>query len=299
MADFTSDFWNWWIIILTLGGIAAMIFLILWMTEGKAPTESPETMGHVWDEDLAEYNNPLPRWWLIMFWLTIAFTFLYVVLYPGMGKFEGILGWTSTGQYEKEVEAANATYQPLYDKYMTVAVADLSKDEEAMKTAKRLFINYCTVCHGSDARGTIGFPNLTDTDWLYGGSADTIKTTILNGRSGAMPAWHAALGDDGIKDVTEYVLSLSGRRVDTEAAARGKEKYSMCIACHGADGKGNQALGAPNLTDNIWLYGGSKKAVMDTLTNGRNGNMPAFKEFLGEAKVHLLAAYVYGLSEKQ
>jgi cytochrome c oxidase cbb3-type subunit 3 len=216
-----------------------------------------------------------------------------------MGKFEGVLGWTSTGQYDKEIQAANESYQPLYDKYMAVAVADLSQDEEAMKTAKRLFINYCTVCHGSDARGTIGFPNLTDTDWLYGGSADTIKTTILNGRAGAMPAWHAALGDNGVKDVTEYVLSLSGRRIDTEAAARGKEKFAMCIACHGTDGKGNQALGAPNLTDNIWLYGGSKKAVMDTIANGRNGNMPAFKDFLGEAKVHLLAAYVYGLSEKQ
>jgi cytochrome c oxidase cbb3-type subunit 3 len=299
MADFTSGFWSWYIIIGAGGGIVAVLWLIRWMSTGPRPKagEKPKSHGHVWDEDLQELNNPLPKWWLGLFYLTLVFGVGYLVLFPGMGTFKGILGWTETGQYEKEIAAADKQFNPLYEKYLKEDLKLLAANREALKTGERLFVNYCTGCHGSDAGGGPGFPNLRDEDWLYGGDPQTIQTTILNGRQGAMPAWGAVLGPDGVANVAEYVLSLSGRSVNETMAAAGKEKFmQLCVACHGPDGKGNQAMGAPNLTDNIWLYGGSKKTIMETIDKGRAGRMPAHAEFLGEAKVHLLAAYVYSLS---
>jgi cytochrome c oxidase cbb3-type subunit 3 len=298
MTDFTSEFWSWFIIILTLGGIIGMVWMLRALS-GKPPKEV-KTMGHVWDEDLEELNNPLPAWWLGLFYITIVFAVGYFILYPGMGTFKGMLDWTQKGQYESEIKKADEKFAPLYDEYRKQDIAVLAKNTEAMKTGARLFVNYCTTCHSSDARGGIGFPNLRDTDWLYGGAAEQIKASIMNGRAGVMPAWQAALGEDGVKEVTEYVLGLNGRRVDNELAARGKQRFmATCAACHGADATGNIALGAPNLTNNIWLYGGSRKAITDSIANGRNGNMPAHGEFLGDAKVHLLAAYVFQLSESQ
>lgn len=298
MADFTSPFWSWFIAIGALGGIVAMFLLNRWMTEPRRRAEEkPKSMGHVWDENLEELNNPLPRWWLNLFYATLVFSAVYLVLYPGLGSFAGALGWTSAGQYEKEVQATEARLSPLYEKYLKQDLAALAKDPEALKTGERLFVNYCATCHGSDARGAKGFPNLRDQDWLWGGDPQSIKTTIMNGRTGAMPAWGAVLGPEGLFNVTEYVLSLSGRKVNETAAAAGKEKYmQLCVACHGPEGKGNPALGAPNLTDDIWLYGGTQKAVMESIEKGRSGRMPAHAEFLGEAKVHVLAAYVYSLS---
>jgi cytochrome c oxidase cbb3-type subunit 3 len=299
MADFTSNFWNWFIIIGVVGGIIAMFWLILWQSERRrASEEKAKPMGHVWDGDLQELNNPLPRWWLNLFYLTLVFSIIYLILYPGLGTFAGALGWTQIGQYDREIAVAKKQFDPLYEKYLKEDLKALATNKDAVKTGERLFVNYCTTCHGSDARGAKGFPNLRDNDWLYGGEPDTIKATIMTGRQGVMPAWGAALGgNEGVFQVSEYVLSLSGRRVNEEAAVAGKEKYKqLCVACHGADGRGNLALGAPNLTDDIWLYGGSQKSVMESIDKGRSGRMPAHNEFLGEAKVHLLAAYVYSLS---
>ena len=301
MADFTSSFWNWFIIIPTVGGIIACFLLIRWLSTAIKPEDEGKEMDHVWDGDLVELNNPLPRWWLNMFYITLYFSIGYLALYPGLGTFKGFLGWTSTGQYEREIDIADAKYGPLFKKFQEMPIVAVAADPEARRMGERLFVNYCATCHGSDARGARGFPNLRDNDWLYGGGPDVIQQTILDGRNGVMPAWADALGGDaGVADVTEFVFSLSGRDVDQAAAARGGEKYQMlCVACHGADGTGNQALGAPNLTDSIWLYGGSSKQVMETIANGRVGVMPPHRDFLGEDKVHLLAAYVYSLSTGQ
>lgn len=298
MADFISPFWHWFIIILTAGGIIGMILLLIWMSERPGQGEfKAKPMGHVWDKDLQELNNPLPRWWANFFYITIIFSIIYLVLYPGMGSFQGILGWSQVGQYEKQVKEANRRFAPIYKAYKQVDMRTLVHDAGAMKTAARLFVNNCSLCHGSDAGGSPGFPSLRDRDWLYGGSPEAIKESILNGRKGVMPAWEAALGQKGVHEVAEYVLSLSGRRVDINAAQVGKTKYKqMCASCHGGDARGNKQLGAPNLADNVWLYGGSQKTVMHSIAKGRQGNMPAHRNFLGEAKAHLLAAYVYSLS---
>jgi cytochrome c oxidase cbb3-type subunit 3 len=301
MADFNSDFWHWYIAILTIISILACVWLLRWMTTGHKKTDTVEDTGHVWDGDLTELNNPLPRWWLGLFYITIVFSAFYLLLYPGLGKFSGILGWTSQGAYEEEVAAMDAKVGPLFTRYQQTSILDLTKDETALKVGERLYANYCTTCHGSDARGARGYPNLRDGDWLWGGTPAEIKTTIMQGRQAAMPAWEAVLGGErGVDEVAQYVLSLSGRATISELAAQGKTKYEMfCVACHGADGTGNTALGAPNLTDNTWLYGGSLTRISESIAVGRNGKMPAQGEFLGEAKVHLLAAYIYSLSQQQ
>ncbi len=301
MADFTSSFWNWYIIIPTVGGIIACFLLIRWLSTGIAPQDQAKPMGHVWDEDLEELNNPLPRWWLGMFYITLVFGIGYLALYPGLGNFAGLLGWTSLSQYQKEIDIGDAKYGPLFSKYRDMSIPAVAADATARKMGERLFVNYCATCHGSDARGARGFPNLRDNDWLYGGAPEQVEQSILNGRNGVMPAWEQALGGtQGVADVTEYVFKLGGRDIDAAAAARGQEKYqTLCASCHGAEGAGNQLLGAANLTDNVWLYGGSRVRVMESIANGRNGKMPPHAEFLGKDKVHLLAAYVYSLSTGQ
>ena len=300
MADFNSDFWHWYISILTIISILACVWLLRWMTSGYKKTDQVEDTGHVWDGDLTELNNPLPRWWLGLFYITIVFSGFYLLLYPGLGSFAGILGWTSQGSYEEEVERVEAKVGPLFARYQQTPVIDLLKDEDALKVGERLYASYCTTCHGSDARGARGYPNLRDRDWLWGGDPQSIKTTITNGRIAAMPAWEGPLGGEaGVDEVAQYVLSLSGRATISELAEKGKAKYDIfCVACHGPTGTGNTALGAPNLTDDIWLYGGSLTRISQSIANGRNGQMPAQGEFLGEAKIHLLSAYVYGLSQE-
>jgi len=299
VADFVSEFWSWFIIIPTVIGILAL-FPLVYFNRGQKQTGEADKMGHSWDEDLEEYNNPLPGWWLNMFYITLVFGIIYLILYPGLGSFGGVLGWTSTQRYENELEQAEARYGPIFDRFQQTEIRTLARDDEAMQTAERLFVNYCAQCHGSDARGARGYPNLRDDDWLWGGQPGQIKQTIMQGRTAAMPAWGSALGEDGLFNVTEYVLSLSGRQHDPAVAAKGEEKYNqLCISCHGPEGKGNIAMGAPNLTDRTWLYGGSQKTVMETIANGRQGRMPPHEDFLGEAKVHLLAAYVYHLSAQR
>jgi cytochrome c oxidase cbb3-type subunit 3 len=297
MSDFTSGFWSWFIAIVTIASLVGILWLIRWMSGGgPSAGGKPQTMGHVWDEDLAELNNPLPRWWLYMFYITLVFGVCYLALYPGLGSFRGVLAWEDTTAYEREMAAAAERYGPIYDRFREVPIATLVNDPEAVRIGERLFSTYCTTCHGSDARGVRGFPNLRDADWLYGGTPEDIQKTILYGRQGNMPPWGAVLGDDGVFDVTEYVRSLSGREVDAVVAARGRDIYNTnCAVCHGGDGRGNQALGAPNLADNIWLHGGTQKRIQETIARGRTSVMPAHAEFLGESKVHLLATYVFGL----
>jgi cytochrome c oxidase cbb3-type subunit 3 len=253
----------------------------------------------VWDEDLQEWNNPLPNWWRWLFYITVVFSLIYLAFYPGLAFYAGSLGWTQTKQYEDEVKKADATYGPIYAKYAAMDIEKVAADKEAMNIGQNLYLNYCAQCHASDARGARGFPNLADADWLWGGDPKAIKETILNGRTAVMPPQGATLGPEGVKDVAHYVMSLSGMATDSIRVARGKEKFAqICAACHGPDGKGNPALGAPNLTDKTWLYGGAEADIAATIQNGRTGQMPAWKDFLGEAKAHVLAAYVWGLGNK-
>lgn len=297
-----TSFWSWYIVILTSGTLLAMAWLIFATRKGQRSDTTEETVGHVYD-GIEEYDNPLPRWWFMLFVGTLVFAISYLVLYPGMGNWKGILpgydgGWTSAKQWEREMDRADAKYGPIFAKYAAMPIEDVAKDELALKMGGRLFASNCAVCHGSDAKGAHGFPNLTDDDWLWGGTPEAIKTTILKGRKAAMPGWEAALGNEGVKNVAGYVRNLSGLKnpegLDLEA---GQKSYAtMCVACHGPEGKGNQMLGAPNLTNKVWLYGSSFNQVQQTIRHGRNGHMPAQEDFLGNDKVHLLAAYVYSLS---
>lgn len=298
MSDFTSEFWSWFIIAIVGGGIIWLFYLL--MGTNKAETEEGVPTGHVWDENLEELNNPLPRWWLYMFYITMFFSIGYLILYPGMGSFKGILGWSEIGEYEAEVAEADAEFGPLFAQFEETSIPELASNEAAINAGERLFVSYCAVCHGSDARGAAGFPNLRDSDWLYGGSPEQIELSIMNGRSGTMPAWEGPLGGaEGVEKVANYVMSLAGRDVDAASAAAGKEKFDMlCAGCHMPDGTGNHALGAPNLANNVWLYGGSPRTIKETIAKGRNGRMPAHNEFLGKAKSHVLAAYVYSLSHE-
>lgn len=296
-----SAFWSAWVTVITLAVIFGCTWLLLATRKSEVHKEATEeTLGHKFD-GIEEYDNPLPSWWFQMFMGTIIFGLVYLVMYPGLGNFQGLLGWSSTGQWEEEMQHADEVYKPVFAKYATLSVEDLQKADNAggLKMGQRMFANNCSLCHGSTGTGAYGFPNLTDNDWLYGGDAATIKATIANGRNGGMPPWGAVLGEEGVRDVTSYVLSLSGQQTDADSTARGKTQFqAMCTACHGVDAKGMYALGAPNLTDNTWLYGGSFEKVAHTIRKGRNGVMPAHKTLLNEDKIHLITAYVYSLSNK-
>jgi len=299
-----STFWSIWIIVITAVTIAGCTWLLFANRKIEASSEevedgeAPKT-GHVYD-GIEEYDHPLPGWWFNMYLGTVIFAVVYLVLYPGMGSFAGVLGWTQTGQWQQEVDEAEAKYAPIYEQYSKMSVEELIADPEAMKMGRRLFNNNCSVCHGSDGRGSYGFPNLADSDWLYGGSAAEIKASITHGRKGAMPGWGTVIGDDGVDNVAEYVFKISGREHDAEKAAEGEKVYTTyCGSCHMPQGTGMAALGAPNLTDGVWLYGGSPSLVRHSIRNGRNGNMPAQNEMLKAEKIHLLTGYVYNLSKNQ
>jgi len=295
VSQFTSGFWDVYIGLISIVSIVACA-LLLKMQSVRKSVES-ETSGHVWDEDIREYNNPLPRWWAWMFYITIFFSLGYLALYPGLGSYAGALGWTQVKQLEEENAHAQATYGPIYDRFAAQDIVTLSKNAEALAIGQKLFLNSCSQCHASDGGGSRGFPNLTDKDWLWGGAPEAIKATIADGRTGAMPPFGPVLGEQAVRDVAHYVMSLSGGAHDSIRAARGKEKYAqVCIACHGAEARGNQAIGAPNLTDKIWLHGAGEEAIAAQITKGRINQMPAHKEILSSAKIHLLTAYVYSLS---
>lgn len=299
MADFTSEFWNLWVIILTVLSIAFCVAILYGLSRFKVkPGEDVSTTGHVWDENLQEYNNPLPRWWMILFYVTIVFGVIYLVLYPGLGRTTGILGWSSTDQHAREMKRAEEKYGPIYTKLAGMSFDELVKNPDAMGIGQRLFLNNCAQCHGSDGLGAKGFPNLADKDWQWGGSPEAIKVSVLAGRQGVMPALGAALGSpEMVENVSNYVLSLSGSTHDAAKAAAGKPMFAVCAACHGAGGEGNQALGAPNLTDKTWLISGTAAGITGVINNGRHGVMPAWKDFLGEERSHIVSAYVYSLSQ--
>ena len=320
-----SSFWSIWISVLTLGTLVGCYLLLRMCLKNFAGVKEGESMGHEFD-GIEELNNPLPKWWSTFFLITIIWGFAYLLLYPGLGQWNGLFGWKSSNQgilnleeskakvaeardagllveYDREMAAAEERFGPIFAAYAERSIEDLAKDDEALKVGQRLFLQNCSQCHGSDARGTTGFPDLTDKDWLYGGSPDVIKASIMHGRkANGMMAWETALGgDQGVKEVAAYVLSLSGREVNAEHAKAGQAKFAMCTACHGAEGKGSLAmgipLGAPNLTDGVWLYGASQKAVEESIRNGRAGVMPPWADILGEEKVHVISAYVYSLSQ--
>ena len=304
MSDFVNEFWNWYVILIVLiSVIACGVFLWSQSIHHPGGEQTTDTTGHVWDETLIEYNNPLPRWWMWLFYGTVIFALIYVALYPALGRYPGIFGWTSVGEHTKEVATVDAQVKPLFEKFQKMDLQAVAADKEAMEMAGRLFQTYCIQCHGVTGQGSRdkGFPNLTDKDWQWGGTPEQIVETIANGRMGVMPPYggspEAIGGESGAKEVANYVRSLSGLSHNSDLAEKGKAKYeTVCFACHGQDGKGMQALGAPNLTDKTWLYGSSEAKIVETIVAGRQNQMPAWKEFLGDAKIHLLSAYVLGLS---
>lgn len=296
MSDFDSGIWSFFVAGVTLVSIVACGLLLQSLSRRKVAGD-PANTSHVWDEDLGELNNPLPRWWIGLFWITIVFSLGYLWLYPGLGSYDGTLKWTSAGEYQAEVKVAEDKFGPLYASYAATDLRQLSANPEARIVGQTLFMTYCSQCHASDARGGKGFPNLTDRDWLYGGDPQSIKTSIMEGRRGVMPALGPLLGEQGVKDAANFVRSLSGLSHDAAAASRGKAHFTtVCAGCHGAEGKGNTALGAPNLIDKVWLHGSSEATIIETIAKGRSSTMPAHKDFLGEARSHILASYVYGLS---
>jgi cytochrome c oxidase cbb3-type subunit 3 len=299
MSDFFNGGWGVYIAIVTGVGIVWCLYLLFSQRKTNVTYEADGSVadtGHVWDGDLRELNNPLPRWWMWMFLLSCVFGIVYLILYPGMGAYEGTLGYTTSNAHESSVAQANQQLKPVYAKYMSMDVKQVAADSAAREMGQRLFLNHCAQCHGSDAGGSKGFPNLADTDWLYGGDTQDIKQTLIGGRAGVMPAF-AHLESTQVSDVANYVRNLSGLAADQIKVGRGSEVYKAnCAACHGVEGKGMAAMGAPNLTDKVWLYGGSEATIVETVLKGRNGMMPAHETILTPEKIHLLTAYVWGLS---
>lgn len=301
MSDLNS-FWSLWVSAIVLGSIFGCAWLLYATRKSQTTdTETEKTMGHAFD-GIEEYDNPLPKWWLYMFMATIVFGLAYAVLYPTLGNYPGILGWTSANQWEKEVKDADDKYGPIFAQYSSMTIEELATDKGALEIGQRLFANNCAVCHGSTGRGSYGFPNLTDNDWLYGGEPETIKQTIKNGRNGAMPArgLNPNLTEAEVNDIVNYLLAFSNRSQDAASSEKGATLFQQaCSACHGTDAKGMFAVGSPNLTDGIWLYGGTAAQIKQTIVNGRAGVMPSHQNLLGEDKVHILSAYVYSLSKNK
>lgn len=299
MSDFVHNFWSIFVIVLTLGGILFCALLLFFTGRKKVVSAEDSTTGHVWDGDLRELNNPLPRWWVWLFVITVIFGIVYLVAYPGLGAMSGKLGWSQVGAYEAEISKAKAQIEPLYARFAGMTPEQRAEDPQAMAIGERLFMNNCAQCHGSDARGGKSFPNLTDGDWLHGGAPEQIQQTITEGRFGIMPPMAAAVGTpEDVRNLAHYVLSLSGSPNDSLRASLGKSHFTACAACHGMDGKGNPAMGAPNLTDDVWLHGWGEAAIIDIVTHGKQNQMPAQKEKLTEGQIGVLTSYVWSLSNK-
>ncbi len=293
-------FWHWFVAAGTIVFIIWCVWLVSWSSkQGPQNVADDDVVGHKWDGDLEEWNNPAPKWWLYLYFITIAWGIGYMIAYPGFGNYEGMLGWSQTGQYEAEMQAAADTYEPIYEEFAAMDFADLAKNDDALALGGSLYASYCTTCHGSDARGAPGYPNLTDDDWLWGDTEQAITTTILNGRTAVMTPWAQVLGsDEAVTNMAKYVRSLSGIEDADEAALAMQTQFTTyCAACHMPDGTGNQMLGAPNLTDDVWLYGSSVDTIRTTINEGRNGQMPPHGDLLGENRTKILAAYVYSLSQ--
>ena len=294
--------WSVYIIGFVVFNIVACLWL-LWWTAKRKPSDSTatQTTGHVWDGDLTEYNNPLPRWWINLFYLTILFAIPYLFWFPGLGSFEGKGQWSSRKQHDIEKKAADLKLAKSFAKFQNQPINVIAQDAKALTTGKRIFINNCAMCHGSDARGARGFPNLTDNDWQWPNTPEDILTTLRGGRQAAMPALGNVMeSETGISEVVVYVQSLSGMQVSDALAAAGKKRFDgICAACHGVEGKGNPAIGAPNLTDDIWLYGNEFETLKHSVREGRNGQMPAHKGILSDTQIRLVGAYVWSVSHDQ
>ena len=299
MSDFVSNGWSLFVAAATVLGLALCLALLIIASRRKVMAADNST-GHVWDEDIRELNNPLPRWWMVLFVLTVVFSALYLALYPGLGGYAGRLGWSSTGQFDAEQAKAREAMRAIYARFDGLPVETVARDPQAMGIGERLFANNCATCHGSDAKGSKGFPNLTDNDWLYGGSGETLVETITRGREGTMPPMAAAVGNgEDVRNLAHYVLSLSGSPHNSVAAALGKSRFTACAACHSMDGRGNQALGAPNLTDKVWLHGWGEPAIVAMINNGKHSHMPEHGSRLSPEQIRVLAAYVWGLSHER
>ena len=297
MSDFVHSGWAVFVGVATGLSLLACLWL-LYVASNRQPMAADNSTGHVFDEDLVEMNNPLPRWWAILFVLTVVFSFGYIAVYPGFGSLPGFFDWTSKNQYEAEQQAAGKAMAEVYGKFDGLSPVAMSRNPQAMAIGERLYINNCAACHGSDARGSKGFPNLTDTDWLHGGTPEKIEESITNGRQGMMPPLAAAVGTaEDVRNVAHDVLSLSGSPHNAIGAAAGKPKFAVCSACHGADGKGNQALGAPNLADKVWLHGWGEEAIVEMVMQGKTNVMPAQGGRLTPKQIHVLANYVWSLSQ--
>jgi cytochrome c oxidase cbb3-type subunit 3 len=297
MSDFIGGGWSIAIAVVTLLSLLACVGLLIVAARRRVvPGVNDNTTGHVWDEDLRELNNPLPRWWMGLFVITVLFSLAYLFLYPGLGSASGSLQWSSSGQYEDEQAKARAALVPLYARFAAMDEKQLAGDAQAMGIGERLYLNNCAACHGSDARGSKGFPNLTDNDWLWGGAFADIGKTIAEGRNGVMPPMAEAVGSENVRNVAHYVLSLSGSPHDSVAAQLGRSKFAVCAACHGPEGKGNTAMGAPNLSDKVWLHGWGESTITAMINGGKNNVMPAHASRLTPEQIRVLAAYVWRMS---
>ncbi len=297
-----STFWHWYIIVITVGTLAATVWFLLWSSRLRVPSnkedDGSETTGHVWDEDLRELNNPLPRWWLGLFWITIVFSIVYLVLYPGLGRYAGLLGWSQEGQYEQEMTAARAAFEQRFARFAEMSLSELAAHEQAADMGRNLYAHNCSTCHGSDARGAPGYPNLTDDHWIWGGNPEQIEHSVTQGRQAVMPGFGEALNAQEVTRTASFVQQLAGREVDPTMASAGRQHYQqICAACHGAEGKGNPILGAPDLTAGVYIYGGDLDTLRATIRNGRQGVMPGQRELIGETRARLAAAWVLSLHQ--
>jgi cytochrome c oxidase cbb3-type subunit 3 len=302
MSDFINSGWSWYVVAIVVFGLVYCALVLIGAAKHKviydAQGNVDKTTGHVWDDDLRELNNPLPRWWLFLFIITLAFAGAYLTLYPGLGDNKGTLGWSAVGQLKTEMAKAKVEQDKIFAKFQNASVEDLARDPQAHAIGERLFLNNCAACHGSDAKGAKGFPNLTDNDWIHGGSPDKIIETITHGRRGQMPVMAPAVGSpEEVRQVANYVLSLSGSGHNSILAELGRDKFKqVCAACHGADGKGNQAIGAPNLSDKIWLHGWGEDAILAMVNKGKLNVMPAQDARLSADQIKVVASYVWSLS---
>jgi len=303
-----TNFWTYYVLILVALMIIGSTWL-LWSTSKKRHSgdtqSSTETTGHVWDGDLSEYNKPLPRWWIILFYLSIVFAIGYLIWYPSAENTQGMADWSSQSEHDAAKAKADEKLQTMYARFEGQGIDQIAKDPAALTTGKQVFANNCATCHGSDAGGAKGFPRLSDNIWKFDGSPEGIVTTITGGvnveggRAALMPPMAAVLGSEqAVIETAVYVQSLSGMKVDESLASAGGKLFAgACAACHGADGKGNVALGAPDLTDKDWMYGSTLEDIKYGINNGRAGQMPAHLPLIGETQVRLAAAYVYSLSQ--
>jgi cytochrome c oxidase cbb3-type subunit 3 len=293
-----SLFWSLWIMFLIVFNLGVTLFLFLWAPRAKIPVQKDGTSGHVWAHGvLREGVRNLPRWWIVMSASMFAIGFVYLALFPGFGRAKGLLDWTSHGELAEHAATNNAKLGDVMTRFSLYPIEQLAQDKQALHLGQVLFQDNCAACHGRAGKGNqlVGAPDLTDNDWLYGGDGKAIYTSIHDGRGGVMPPW-ASLGEENVKNLAQYVLSLSGSPHNEQQAEAAKPLFATCAACHGPDGKGNQALGAPNLTDKIWLHGGTVADIEKSIHDGRQGQMPAWSPRLTDDQIRVLAAYVYHLS---